>query len=121
MPSVRTILSVAGEGGGMDLVQEVGGRGRFRVVSSDHTMTFLDDSDAEEPIHGDSGWMASWEEALRKFERWPWPMLSPRHVDPAFADRVLAAIPGVLERKRIAINQYPKGRWMEACGRVKES
>ena len=52
---------------------------------------------------------------------WPWPMLSPRHVEPAFADQVLAAIPGVLERKRVAVDRYPKRRWMEACGKLKES
>jgi hypothetical protein len=84
-------------------------------------MTFLEESEADGPSARDSGWLGTWEEALEKFERWPWPMLVPRHVDPEFTDRVLAAIPGVLERKRVPEGQYRKDRWMEACGKANGS
>jgi hypothetical protein len=120
MPSVKAILSVAGEGGGMTLYQEEGGQGRFRVVSSDQTMTFLEEAEAGGPSRSDSGWLATWEEALEKFERWPWPMLVPRHVDPEFADRVLAAIPGVLKRKGVPEGRYRQERWLKACGKAAE-
>jgi hypothetical protein len=115
VPEVRTILAVAGEGGGMTMVREVGGQGRFRVTRSDHTMTFLPEPEADNPSHGDSGWLGTFEEALANFERWPWPKLSPRHVDPEFADRVLAAIPGVLERKGLPMRHFGEDRWLRAC------
>jgi hypothetical protein len=118
--TIRKILSVGGEGGGMDLVQEVGGKRRFRVISADHTMTFLNDEERDGPVHGDSGWIATWEEALEKFEKWPWPQLFPLHVDRKFADRVLAAIPEVLKRRNLPEDYYRRDRWLMACGKGKE-
>ncbi len=115
MPEVHTILSVAGEGGGMTMVREMGDRGRFRITRSDHTMTFLPEPEADNPTYGDSGWLGTFEEALLKFEQWPWPVLSPRYVDPVFADRVLAAVPGVLERKGLPMRHFREDRWLQAC------
>lgn len=49
MPAVNRLLSVAGEGGGIDLMQELGGAGRFRVVMVDQTQTFLDETEGGPP------------------------------------------------------------------------
>ena len=120
MAEVRTVLSVDGEGGGMTMVQEVGGQRRLRVTRMDHTVTFLAEPEAGKPIHGDNGWVATWEEALAMFEVWPWPILSPRYVDSEFMDRVWVAIPGVLERKRASMRSSTKEQWMTACGKASE-
>jgi hypothetical protein len=116
---VKQVLSVAGEGGGIDLVQEDGGADRFRVVMLDQTPTFLDEGEGGVASRWDSRWLATWEEALVFFGQWPWPMLYPTYVDPAYADRVLAAIPEVLKRKRLPEQRYPAERWLRVCGKEK--
>lgn len=119
MPAVIQVLSVAGEGGGIDLVQEEGGAGRFRIVMVDQTPTFLDELEGGAASRRDSGWLATWEEAIEFFGQWPWPMLHPVYVAPAYADRVLAAIPKVMERKRLSERHFRKERWLRVCGKVK--
>ena len=120
MPTVKEILSVAGEGGGIDLMQEEGGAGRFRVVMMDHTPTFLDEAEGGAASRQDSGWLATWEAAIEYFGTWPWPMLHPTYVAPAYADRVLAAIPDVMKRKRLSEKHFRQERWLRACGKPAE-
>ena len=68
MPGVKPVLIVAGEGGGIRMVQEEGGQRRFRVFMADQTPTFLDDSDGGGPaLHRDSGWLPTWEAAIAYF------------------------------------------------------
>jgi len=120
VPAVKQLLSVAGEGGGIDLVQEENGAGRFRVVMLDHTPTFLDEVEGGPPSRRDSGWLATWEEAIEFFGQWPWPMLLPRYVAPAYVDRVLAAIPEALKRKNLPELRYPAERWLRVCGKAEK-
>lgn len=120
MSTVKQLLSVAGEGGSIDLMQEEAGAGRFRVVMLDQTPTFLEEDEGGAASKRDSGWLATWEEAIEYFGTWPWPMLVPKYVDPAVADRVLAAIPPALQRKNLPERHFGKDRWLRVCGKVKE-
>ncbi len=116
MPDVKPVLIVAGEGGGIRMVQEEGGQRRFRVFMADQTPTFLDNSDGGGPaLHKDSGWLPTWEAAIAYFSKWPWPMLVPRKVDPQFADRVLTALTQVAQEKNLTIRSHRMQDWREAC------
>jgi hypothetical protein len=116
MPNVKPVLIVAGEGGGIKMVQEEGGQGRFRVFMADQTPTFLDDSGGGGPaLHRDSGWLPTWEAAVAYFSKWPWPMLVPRKVDPRFAHRVLTALTEVAREKSLTIRSYRMQEWHKIC------
>jgi hypothetical protein len=121
MPEVKPILKVGAEGGGISMVREVAGSERFRVVMTDHTPTFLDDDDGGRPIRRDSGWVASWEEAVKFLGTWPWPMLRPLFVDPQYAKRVLEAIPKAAAEKHLPTERLPMEHWLKACGNVPEA
>lgn len=116
MPDVKPVLIVAGEGGGIRMVQEEGGQRRFRVFMADQTPTFLDDSDGGPALHRDSGWLPTWEAAIAYFSRWPWPMLTPRKVDSQFADRVLTALRQVAKEKNLTTRSDRMQEWRKACG-----
>jgi len=116
MPNVKPVLIVAGEGGGINMVREEGGQGRFRVFMADQTPTFLDDSNGGgSTVRRDSGWLPTWEVAIAYFSRWPWPMLVPRKVDPQFADSVLTALTQVAQERNLTICSYRIQDWRKAC------
>lgn len=116
MPDVKPVLIVAGEGGGINMVREEGGQGRFRVFMVDETPTYLDDGDGGDPaLRKDSGWLPTWEVALAYFSKWPWPMLVPQKVDPQFARRVLTALKQVAQDKNLSIRNDRMQDWRKAC------
>jgi hypothetical protein len=117
VPAIKRVLSVAAEGGGIDLTQEVGGADRFRVVMMGQTPTFLDESEGGPEIRKDNGWLATWEQALEYFSTWPWPVLVPMDVGPGYADRVLAAITEVMQRKHLSEQCFRRERWIRVCGK----
>ena len=116
MPDVKPIVSVAGEGGAITLFQETVGPGRFRVAMVDQSLTFLNDDDGGPATRKDSGWLDSWESAITALSKWPWPMLVPRFVDPAFGEQVMAAVDQISEQKRWDIDsRNRRAHWRALC------
>ncbi len=116
MPEVKPIVSVAGEGGGITLFQETGGQGRFRVVMVDHSLTFLNEDEAGPAIRKDSGWLDTWEAAIAALSGWPWPVLVPRYVDPAFGEQLMAAVIRISEQKGWDIDsRNRRALWRALC------
>lgn len=110
MTEPTKILSVAGEGGGLTVYGVLSNdKWKFKVVTSDHTPTLLD----EEPIYGESTWVPSLSECMAQIG-YAWNYLSPTFVHPDFADEVYK-----LKCSMDAVRgDYPRvsGRWMEKCG-----
>lgn len=117
LPEVTRILQVGGEGGGITMYREIGGLLRFRVVLTDHSLTFLDDNEGEAVLRKDSGWLPTWEVAIEYYGKWPWPMLAGIYVAPEFADRVLKAMRKALADKGRDMKSINAARWSQVLGR----
>jgi hypothetical protein len=116
MPDVNPIVSVAGEGGGITLYQEIGGLGRFRVVMVDQSLTFLNEDEGGPAVRKDSGWLHTWDAAIAALSKWPWPMLVPRYVDPGFGEQVMAAVIGICKQKQWDIDSRNRRTiWRALC------
>ena len=107
---METILDVAGEGGGLAIYgQLINGRYVFKLMTSDHTPTLLD----EDPIYRESGWVTTLAEAIAPVG-YAWNSLKPVKVHPDFG----AEIYRLKLEKDLERPPWDRHRsaWEELCG-----
>lgn len=105
-----TILSLACEGGGLDLIGFKDQRGRrFQVRIDDSAIYLLTEEDAAGLSPRTVGpWVRSWKEAWDRIEvQYPyWRSLTPIHVEPTFRRAILVVLTGRNVRPNDPINWY---------------
>ena len=116
MSRAELILRVAAEGGSIAIYgRQKGDLTQYRVGIVDQTLTFLDGDDAGEEIRSDSGWLNTWEEAVAKIDRWPWPNLYPKFVQPSVRDAVWKAVQDYGDRVGRSVRQAALDGWRNEC------
>ena len=104
------ILRVAGEGGGLVIYgRHSDGSWSFKLTTSDHTPTLLD----EDPIYRESGWVTTLAEAIAPVG-YAWNSLKPVEVHPDFGAEIFRL---KLEKdlERPPWDRH-KSAWEELCG-----
>lgn len=112
---VETILEVGAEGGSITLEGHRPGDGewRFRVRTNESALLdLLGEEDHDAVAAPTQASWASWSEAMRKLNTYPWPRLYPLTIHPEFADRILAAVSEYAAGDASAIE-----RWRRLAGR----
>jgi hypothetical protein len=117
MASPERLLSIAAEGGSIELYRDGGNRpaSRYRIMVVDHTPTFLDDDEAGTPSRRDSGWLPTWAAAIEWLGRYPWPNLTCRYIDPTIAEPVWAALGEYVARTGRPVRDSALERWRRHC------
>ena len=117
------ILKVGAAGGSVTLVGRKAGATtwQFARITVDHSGDMLGEevSKAPGPPQRTSlEWVASWEEALRLLDRYPWARLHPVAVHPEFVERVRAAVEERLAREpQHRSVERERGQWERLLGR----
>jgi NAD-dependent deacetylase len=123
----ETIISIGAEGGRITLYgkETRSGQWVFRTSVNDIFSYELEEEPSQSPrnvrtlkssfpkqeIEADS-----WEKALKLIERYPWPMLRPLEVHPAFRKRVWNEIQNMNDQKfRNRIDSYKLSQWANVC------
>jgi len=88
---------------------------RFRVAVVDQTPTFLNDDEAGPASRKDSGWLASWEEAMSALGRYPWPHLSVLYVHESVRAEVWKAVQDYAATSPSRISSSSMQRWRTHC------
>ena len=115
MSRSELLLAVGAEGGSIAIYgRHEGDRTQYRVGIVDQTLTSLDDDDAGDEIRSESGWLNTWEEAVAKIDRWPWPNLYPRFVHPSIRDAIWKAVQDYSERVGRSVRQAALDGWRSA-------
>jgi hypothetical protein len=116
MPRAELLLRVAAEGGSIAIYGRAeGSRNQYRVGIVDQTLTFLDDEEGGAAIRSDSGWLNTWEEAITRIGRWPWPNLYPKFVHPSIRDALLKAVQDYRDRSGRGVREEALRRWQDTC------
>jgi hypothetical protein len=117
------ILRVGAAGGSVTLVGRRGDgeQWQFALVVVDQTEELLGetgDGVVRAPPVEILEWVASWEEALRFLDRYPWARLHPVAVHPEFVERVRAAVEERLagEPQHRSVERE-RGNWARLLGR----
>ena len=116
MPRAELLVRVAAEGGSIAIYgRHEGDRTQYRVGIVDQTLTFLDEAEGGREIRSDSGWLNTWEEAVAKIDRWPWPNLYPKLVHPSVRDAVWQAVQDYRDRTGRSVRQAGLDNWRCEC------
>jgi hypothetical protein len=114
MSRAELLLQIGAEGGSIAIYgRQEGDRTQYRVGIVDQTLTFLNDDEAGEEIRSDSGWLNTWEEAVARIGRWPWPNLYPNFVHPSIRDAVWKAVLEYSDAK--SVREAALDRWRDKC------
>jgi hypothetical protein len=116
MSQAELLLRIAAEGGSIAIyARQEGDRTQYRVGIVDQTLTFLNDDEAGEEIRSDSGWSNTWDEAVAKIDRWPWPNLYLKFVHPSIRDAVWKAVQDYRDRTGRSVRQAALDGWRSEC------
>lgn len=116
MPQAELLLEVLAEGGSIAIYgRREGDRTLFRVGIVDQTLAFLNDEDGGEAIRSDSGWLNTWEEAVGRIGRWPWPNLYPKIVHPSIREDIWKAVQGYRDSAGRGVREEALPRWRSKC------
>ncbi|OQC34857.1 MAG: hypothetical protein BWX64_02709 [Acidobacteria bacterium ADurb.Bin051] len=104
-PPLEVIVKIGGEGGSIALlgVRDRQGGWYFCLDRDERTLAdFLPDDFDPALLRSRSGWVASWEEALARLDRYPWYRLYPIALHAEFRERILAAVADRAAKDRFA-------------------
>jgi hypothetical protein len=115
---LNPILEIGAEGGSITVVSRPspGGPPEYSVRIRDQTLTFLPTEEGGNQIRTQTAWSTDWNDVVNSLGRWPWPMLAPVRVDPAYAERVLAAAQQYRGRDGQPARPSSLERWARICG-----
>jgi hypothetical protein len=106
----QTIVSVGAEDGDVTLYGKPSEHGwMFSRCDVDQTPLMLDESE----IRHSSTAGADWAEALQSLDAYPWALLRPTTVHPAFAEQIMAAVSKRIEGSGAPSSQLEQ--WKQAC------
>ncbi|MFD1636888.1 NAD-dependent deacylase [Evansella tamaricis] len=126
----QTILSLGAEGGSITLLGKEQHSGEWVFKKAVNEMNFDDLEDEsfqptkstekvctlKSPISNRGNEATSWEKAIKLLDHYPWPMLNPREVHPAFRKRVWSALQKEVKGKYgDRINSYRLKKWSSLC------
>jgi len=116
--NAELLVSIGAEGGCIALYGNVSDADqlRYRVVVADQTPTFLSEEEGGGPaIRRDSGWLATWTDAMKALDRYPWPHLACMSVHRTVATAVWRALEDYVRRTGRPVRNSAMNRWRTAC------
>ena len=111
------VVRVGAAGGSIRLDGEAQSDGtwRFKRTTVDQTEMLLGDADISSRFESD--WAHGWDTALELLDRYPWAMLHPLQVHPAFQDLVRVAVEMRLSRAAPSRHaQRARDQWTQILG-----
>ncbi|MDQ0257842.1 NAD-dependent SIR2 family protein deacetylase [Evansella vedderi] len=126
----QTIISLGAEGGSITLLGKEQHPGQWVFKKAVNEMNFDDLEDEtfqptesteevrtlKSPLSNLGNEATSWEKAIKLLDHYPWPMLNPREIHPAFRKRVWIALQKeVKERYGDRIDSYRLNKWSKLC------
>lgn len=116
MPSPERLLSIAAEGGSIELYRDSHvPSSRYRAMVVDQTPAFLDESEGGASARRDSGWLPTWAAAIEWLGRYPWPNLVCGYVHPSVAQSVWTAVQDYIDRTGRPLRGGVLERWRQHC------
>jgi NAD-dependent deacetylase len=126
----QTIISLSAEGGNITLLGKEQHPGQWIFKKAVNEMNFddLEDehfhpTDSTEEVRTLKSSLSnrgneatSWEKAIKLLDHYPWPMLNPHEVHPAFRKRVWTALQKEVKKKHgDLIDSYRLNKWSKLC------
>lgn len=110
---MHLVVRVGGEGGGLSLYDSLSSvMPNYVLTIVDHTLLFIDEGDVTD---GERGRAKSWRGALKLLDIYPWHMLYPLQVHPAYRKRILGAALRRLARENSTHAARRLEAWKALC------